>query len=378
MHPVLAYMETHRDQMLNDLKELVALESPSLEKAAVERVSRLLAQRFAAVGAQVDFLPLAERGEIVRLQWGDGLEAGQCLVLGHLDTVFGLGEIAKNPLRVEGSRLYGPGTSDMKGGVVLFLWALRCMADLGLRPRRRVVGLLTSDEELGSKASRAQIEAEARRSAVALIVEPAMPPQGALKTWRKGGAQYQLRVIGRPAHAGADPTKGVSAVEELAHHVLALQRLTDMSLGTTVNVGVVSGGSRSNVVAAEATAQIDVRFMSMAEWQRIDGLIAGLSPVLPGARLEVTGGLSRPPMVRSEATARLFAQAQSLAAELGFSLTEAGSGGGSDGNFTAHLGCPTLDGLGVCGDGLHTYDEYAEIDSLPQRGALLVRLLQEA
>jgi len=378
VNPILAYMQQHQQAMIDDLQEFVALESPSLDKAAVDRLSKVLAERFAGAGAVAEFLPRTHRGDLLRLEWGEGREAGQTLVLCHMDTVFGVGEIAKNPLRTENGRLYGPGTSDMKGGFTLLLWALRCMKELGLQPRRKVVGLLTSDEEIGSEASREAIEAEARRSAIALCAEPAMPPRGALKTWRKGTAGYHLYVTGKPAHAGADPTKGISAVEELAHHILALQKLTDMSVGTTVNVGVVKGGSRSNVVAAEAFADIDVRFMTMAEAHWVEEIIKGLRPVLPGAALRVEGGINRPPMVRNDATVALFQKAHTLAAELGFELEETGTGGASDGNFTSGAGCPTLDGLGVCGDGLHTFEEYALVDSLPQRAALLVRLLQEA
>ena len=378
MHKVMAWMEEHKQEIINDLKEIVEIESPSLDKAAVDRLSGYLEGLFKGAGARTEFLRRADRGDILRLEWGEGREEGQTLVLSHMDTVFAIGDIAKNPIRIEGGRLYGPGTSDMKAGYVLFLWALRCMQELGLEPRRKVVGLLTSDEEVGSEASREVIEAEARRSAVALVTEPAMPPTGALKTWRKGTADYHLYVTGKPAHAGADPTKGISAVEELAHQILKLQKLTDMAVGTTVNVGVISGGSRSNVVAAEAHAHIDVRFMTMAEAERIDGIIMGLAPVVPGAKLRIEGGINRPPMVRNEATVALFEQARALAAELGFTVGEAGTGGGSDGNFTSGVGCPTIDGLGAVGDGLHTFEEYVEVESLPQRAALMVRMLQEA
>jgi glutamate carboxypeptidase len=371
-------MEQHKEQIIEDLKSFVSLESPSTDKAAVDRLSRSLAVKYAEAGALTQFLPRQERGDLLRLEWGAAKEAGQTLVLCHMDTVFNVGEIAKNPLRIENGRLYGPGTSDMKAGFTLLLWALRAMKDLGLQPRRKVVGLLTSDEEVGSQASRSAIEEEARRSAIALVAEPAMPPVGALKTWRKGTADYRITITGKAAHAGADPTKGISAAEELAHHILALQKLTDMSVGTTVNVGVISGGSRANVVAAEAHAEVDVRFMTIEEAYRIDAIIKGLKPVLPGAQVTVEGGINRPPMVRNDATIELFGKAKSLAAELGFAVEEMGTGGGSDGNFTSGAGCPTLDGLGACGDGLHTFDEYVEVDSLPQRAALLVRLLQEA
>jgi glutamate carboxypeptidase len=378
VHPVLAYMEQHKQEIIDDLKEFVSLESPSNDKAAVDRLSRVLAERFAVVGASTEFLPRQDRGDLLRMVWGEGQEPGQTMVLCHMDTVFGVGEIAKNPLRIENGRLYGPGTSDMKAGFTLLLWALRCMKELGLQPKRKVLALLTSDEEIGSHAAREVIEEEARRSAIALIAEPAMPPKGALKTWRKGTADYHIYITGKPAHSGADPTKGISAVEELAHHILTLQKLTDMSVGTIVNVGVIKGGSRSNIVAPDAEAHIDVRFMSMEEAQRIDGIMKGLKPVVPGAVLRVEGGINRPPMVRTDATVALFQKAQALAAELGFTVDEMGTGGASDGNFTSGVGCPTIDGLGACGDGLHTFEEYVVVDSLPERAALLVRLLQEA
>ena len=377
MDPILAFMQRHSHQMVEDLKTFVSLESPSTDKAAVDRLGRYLAGLFAELGAKTEFIPRAERGDLLRAEYGPGREEGQTLVLCHMDTVFNVGDIAKNPLRIDSGRLYGPGTSDMKAGFTILLWALRALKALGLTPRRTVVGLLTSDEEVGSEASRAVIEAEARRSAIALVAEPAMPPKGALKTWRKGTADYRLIVTGKPAHAGADPTKGVSAVEELAHQILTLQKLTDLSVGTTVNVGVISGGTRTNVVPAEATASIDVRFMTMEEAYRIDGIIRGLKPVNPAAQLRVEGGINRPPMVRNEATVALFEKARGIAAELGFELEEAGTGGGSDGNFTSGAGCPTLDGLGACGDGLHTFEEYIEVDSLPQRAALMARLLLE-
>lgn len=378
MHKILSYMEQHRDEIIADIKQVVSLESPSLDKAAVDRLGRYLAQRFQETGASVEVLPRADRGDILHLEWGSGREHGQTLVLSHMDTVFAEGDIVRNPLRIEDGRLYGPGVSDMKGGIVLFLWALRCLHDLKLTPRRKVVALITSDEEVGSHASREAIESEARRSAVALVTEPAMPPTGALKTWRKGTADYTVTVKGKPAHAGADPTKGISAIEELAHQTLILQKLTDMAVGTTVNVGIIQGGTRTNVVAEEATARVDVRFMRMEEAYRIDSIIRGLTPVLPGAKITVSGGINRPPMVRNEATVSLFHKAQELAREIGFELEEAGTGGGSDGNFTSGVGCPTIDGLGACGDGLHTFSEYIETESLTQRAALMVRLLQEA
>lgn len=378
MHPIMAYMEERKGQIVEDLKRAVEVESPSLDKQAVDRVGDHLAGLFAEAGARVERLPRTDRGDILRLEWGEGREPGQTLVLCHRDTVFAVGDIAKNPLRIENGRLYGPGTCDMKGGIILFLWALRCMRDLGAKPRRKVVALITSDEELGSRAAREVIEAEARRSAVALVPESPLGPTGALKTWRKGTARYVITAHGKAAHSGVDPTKGISAIEEVAHHVLTLQRMTNMAVGTTVNVGVVHGGSRPNVVAESCSIDVDVRFKTMEEANRVDGIIRGLQPVLPGARLTVEGGINRPPMERNEATVALFQKAQDLARDLGFAIDEAGTGGGSDGNFTSAVGCPTLDGLGAAGEGLHTLGEYVLVDRLPERAALMTRLLQEA
>ncbi|HEY8346053.1 MAG TPA: M20 family metallopeptidase [Symbiobacteriaceae bacterium] len=377
MHPVLAFMLEHQQAMIQDLEAVVRIESPSGDKAAVDRLGGHLARLFEETGAAVEVLPRAERGDILRISFGQGREPGQTLVLCHMDTVFAVGDIARNPVRIEDGRLYGPGVCDMKAGIIFLLWAFRCMKQLGLRPRRDVVALLTSDEEVGSDASRDLIEAEARRSAVALVLE-APTATGALKTWRKGMAVYRVLAYGKAAHAGVDPTKGINAIVELAHQILAIQNLADPEAGTTVTIGVVQGGTRPNVVPAEAWVDVDVRYMSMEEAHRVDQAIRALQPVLPGAVLRVEGGIKHPPMVRGEATGALFRLAQSLAAELGFAVEEAGTGGVSDGNFAAAAGCPTLDGLGACGDGLHTLHEYVEVDSLPRRAALLVRLLQEA
>lgn len=374
MHPVLAYLQEHRDAMVADLQQVVLLESPSLDKPLVDELATHFAQAFAEVGAEVERLPLADRGDVLRLAYGPG--EGQSLVLCHMDTVFAAGDLARNPLRLEDGRLYGPGACDMKGGIVIFLWALRCMKALGLQPRRRVVGLITSDEEIGSAASRTLIEEEARRSSVCLVMEPSMP-SGALKTWRKGSGHYTVTIKGRPAHAGADPGKGINAAIEAAHQMLRIDALNDPAKGTSVVVGTVHGGTKSNVVPDECVMQIDNRFMDLAEGVRVRDAMRSLTPVLPGAEIEVVGDVRRAPLVRNDATVALFAEAQRLWAELNLgSLTEGGTGGVSDGNLASGVGCPTLDGLGAKGDGIHTYSEYVEVDSLPERAALLVRLLQ--
>lgn len=370
MHPILKYLLEHQSEMVADLAAVVKHESPSLDKGALDGLADRLAERFARVGATSERLPVPERGDHLRIRYGSG--DGQVLVLMHRDTVFDIGDIARNPWREAGGRIYGPGVWDMKAGIVCFLWALAALRAAGWAPQRTVVGLVTSDEEIGSHTSRRLIEAEAARSAAALVLEPAMP-DGAVKVWRKGTGEYTLKVIGRPAHAGADPRAGISATVELAHQILALNALNDYEQGTTVNVGVIGGGSKTNVVAAAAEARVDVRIMTLAEAERVDAAIRALQPVLPGARLEVTGGLNRPPLER-KAAEPLLPVARAAAAELGLALKEGGTGGGSDGNFTAAF-CPTLDGLGPTGHGMHTFEEYVNADTLPQRAALLALLL---
>jgi glutamate carboxypeptidase len=256
----------------------------------------------------------------------------------------------------------------MKAGIALMWMSLRALKE------RPVTLLLTSDEEVGSNSSRALIEAEANQCGAVLVLEPSLPG-GALKTSRKGVGRFTVKAIGRSAHAGIEPEMGVNAIEELSRQIIKLQRMTDLSRGTTVTVGVVKGGTRSNVVPAEAAAEIDVRVASLDEAERVIKMIQALSPELPGARLEIHGGLSRPPMERTSETVRLFKAAQEISAELAIDLKEGSTGGASDGNFTAALGIPTLDGLGAIGGGAHSVDEWVDIESLPQRAALLAGLI---
>ena len=321
------------------LTERVEWESPSDDKPAGDRLARFVAARLEALGAVIEILPQAAAGDHVRARWGQG--KGGTLLLCHMDTVWDVGTLARRPVRVEEGRLYGPGALDMKGGICNALWAIRALQELDLLPARRITLLLTSDEETGSRTSRAVLEAEAQYHDRVLVLEPAQPPNAALKTWRKGTGAYRVTVTGQAAHAGVDHAKGINAIEELAHQILVLQGLTDYEAGTTVNVGVVGGGSRSNVVPQEAWAGVDVRVMDEVQAGRLDARIRGLRPHLEGATLEISGGIGRPPMVRTPAVAALYEQAAALAADMGFEVAEAGSGGGSDGNFTAALGIPT-------------------------------------
>jgi glutamate carboxypeptidase len=296
------------------------------------------------------------------------------LLICHLDTVWPVGTLADRPWRVEGTRAFGPGCLDDKASAVIVLTALTGLRDLGLAPSRPVTILFNSDEEVGSDTSRSVIEAQAARAEVVFCVEPATP-DGCLKVWRKGTARYAVTALGRAAHAGANHEKGINAVEELAHQVLRLQGMTDYAVGTTVNVGWVRGGTRTNVVPDRARARVDVRVRTAAQGKRIVAAFEGLQPVLPGARLTVNGGLSRPPMEASPVTLQPFRRAQEIAADLALTLTAGGSGGASDGNFTAAVGVPTLDGLGAVGDGAHSSQEYVLIPSLSERAALMAALL---
>lgn len=372
-----SYARQQRLRMLAMLGKLVKLESPSTDKAAVDRLSTHLAREWSGLGARVRLLKQRHAGNHLRAEifHGRGRPEGQILVLGHLDTVYERGTLARMPFRIVGRRALGPGTLDMKSGLVIALAAARALRGLGLRPRRRIVFLFTSDEEIGSSTSRRSIEMEARRSDAVLVVEPAAGLEGALKTARKGVGEMEVRVRGRAAHSGLDFEKGVSATVELARQVLEIEKFTDVRRGVTVNVGVISGGTRSNIVAAEARALVDLRIARASQAKPLEQKFHRLKPFHPGARIEVRGGVGRPPMERSAGVVRLFRHAQTIGEVLGLELAEASVGGGSDGNFTAALGVPTLDGLGGVGEGAHSPGEYVLINSLPERAALLASLL---
>jgi glutamate carboxypeptidase len=355
--------------MLQALKRLVESESPSLEKRLCDRCADEVGSLFLErTGATPIRHRRAERGDHLEFRIGEG--ASYILLLLHHDTVWSEGTISRLPFAVEGDRVTGPGTYDMKAGIVEAAFALQ-----GAQAHRPVRVLSTSDEEVSSTTSRELIEDLARGAAAVLVLEPAASG-GAIKTARKGVAEFKLKIRGRAAHAGVEPEKGISAVEELARQVLQLRSLASLGKGTTINVGVISGGTRPNVVAAEAEALVDVRIASKPEAERVIAAILGLQPQLKGAQLEVEGGLDRPPLERTEGVVRLAQTAQRLALQLGFELKEASTGGGSDGNFTAALGIPTLDGLGPDGGGAHADSEHFLVSSWLRRTALLRRLLE--
>jgi glutamate carboxypeptidase len=372
---LLAALRKRQGEMMRLLAQFVRAESPSDVKPALDRFGRLVAARWQRLGACVQVLRQPQRGNHLRVVWPKQTSRGrQILVLGHLDTVYGLGTLPDMPYRLARGRAFGPGVFDMKGGLVIALFAADALAREGWRPRRRVVFLWTSDEEIGSGTSRALIEREARRSAVVLVLEPASGLDGRLKTERKGVGTAELMVTGRAAHAGINPEQGVNAVHELALQITRLSRLNDSRRGITVNPTVVEGGTRSNVIPASARAILDLRARRSADMPAVERKLHALQPILPGARIEVRGGFSRPPLER-RASAALFAHARELARALRLSLEEASTGGGSDGSFTAALGVPTLDGLGAVGEGAHGANENVLVKALPERAALVASLL---
>lgn len=370
----------HRQQpaMLDRLAELVNYESPSLDKAHLDQLATYLASQFQAAGTTVAQLAHPAGGNHLRATFSPPATAANApaLILCHYDTVWPVGTVASRPFTIRDGRAYGPGVYDMKASLVLAEFALRAVSELQLALPRPVTLLFTSDEEIGSPTSRALIEDQARHAAYVLVLEPPVEG-GALKTARKGIGHYTVEISGRAAHAGVEPERGISAVTEMAHQVLALAALGNPPTGTTVNVGIASGGTRANVVAAQARLEIDVRAWSNAEANRVDTAIQALQPHLAGASLQISGGFNRPPMERTPAITALFQRARSIGATLGMNLQEGSTGGGSDGNFTAAIGTPTLDGLGTPGMGAHADHEQIELAALPQRAALLVALLHE-
>ena len=362
-----------RKWLLERIRTLVCAESPSTDKVAVDRCGALLEAMLREEGARVTRLSQTVRGDHLTAEFTGGPRT--VLLLGHFDTVWDVGQIERMPLREQDGRLHGPGVFDMKASIVVALAAARRLGQAAPFSSPRVVMLWTTDEEIGSGTSRAHIEALARESDAVLVLEPSLPG-GAAKTRRKGCGEFELTFRGVSAHAGIDPGKGVSAIHELAHQVVALEQLRNLGEGVSVNVGVVSGGTRGNVVAEEARATVDVRVQTMADAARVEEVIRALRPVNPGVRMEVRGGVGRPPLERTEGVARLYHQAKEVAAELGVELDEGGTGGGSDGNFTAALGVPTLDGLGPQGDGAHALHEHVVIDDLQWRVAFLAALMR--
>ena len=354
--------------MVEQVREMVVRESPTHDKPACDALCAYLAG-IRALGGQVKVHRQANAGNHLQVDFAGHAARQPVLLLGHYDTVYDLGTLESMPWREEKGRLYGPGVFDMKSGIAQIMFALRALREVRGGLPRPVNVLLVSDEEEGSDSSRAITEKLAAQCAAVLVCEPA-GPGGALKTARKGVGSFTIKVTGQASHSGLDFEKGQSAILELAHQIQAVSRLTDLKRGITLNVGVIRGGTRTNVVAAEAVAEVDLRIARKSDGPIMERKIRWLRPVNKKCKLEIEGGINRPPLERTKQVAALFQPAQKIAAELGFALDEIAVGGGSDGNFTAGIGIPTLDGLGAVGDGAHAPHESVVAAELPRRAAL--------
>jgi glutamate carboxypeptidase len=375
MRALLAGARRKEPALLDLVKKLVCAESPSDDKAAVDACVALAAAHAKELGGKVKLHRQRTFGDVLEARFGPKSKTaagGRILLLGHLDTVWPLGTLKTMPCRLGDGRLWGPGTLDMKAGATMALTAIEMISEAGLL-EREIVLLLNSDEEVGSPVSRPITEKLAAECSAVLVLEPA---QGlAYKTARKGTGNWRIDVTGVAAHAGVDFEKGASAILELARVVEKVSGWTDLKRGLTVSVGVVGGGNKTNVIAAEAWAEVDVRIARKADGPRMERRFAGLKPVDKRCSLAVAGGINRPPMERTRGTVRLYRQAQALAAELGFALDEAATGGASDGNLTSALGIPTLDGMGAVGEGAHAPHESILVEHLASRTALLAGML---
>jgi glutamate carboxypeptidase len=369
--------------MLEQLEALVSIESPSEDKAAVDRVSRMVAHWFESLGGKTfwhrqkqfgDLLEVRFRAMARRSSGNAGGRSKPILLLGHLDTVWPMGTLAKMPFRIAKGKAFGPGVYDMKAGVLMALHAVGMLLERQTLTAPVVV-LLNSDEEVGSPVSRAVTEKIAQECSAVFVLEPAQGPEGAYKTARKGVGDYSIHVQGVAAHSGVDFEKGHSAVLELARLIEKISRFTDLKTGLTVNPGTIQGGTRTNVIAAQAQAEVDVRIARMCDAARVERLFRGLRATDRACTLTITGGMNRPPMERSRGTVALFQQAKGFAHAMGIALEEASTGGGSDGNFTAALGIPTLDGMGAVGEGAHAIHESIVLSELAQRTALLAAMI---
>lgn len=374
----LGYFESRLDALVQTIRSFVEIESPSDNKQAADRMGAFLAGTFEAIGGHAHIHRADNYGDNLQIDFRGDEKLKPILLLGHFDTVYPLGTLAKMPCRLEGDRLHGPGVLDMKSGSALMLYAIEALkAWHGALPRPVTV-FLVSDEEVGSESSRKITEELARKSAAVLVLEPAAGLAGAVKTARKGVGDYTVTVHGVAAHAGLDPGRGHSAIVELARQITAISKFNNVKQGLSVNPGVIRGGTRTNVVAAEATVEVDVRIKNAKQAAGLDRKMRALKPFDKRCRLTIDGGINRMPMERSAGVAALYKKAQEIAKQVDWKLGEAAVGGGSDGNFTAGIGIPTLDGLGGVGEGAHAVHEYILIPELPRRALLLAGMIESA
>jgi glutamate carboxypeptidase len=372
---VLRWLTARQSEMVASVREMVLRESPTQNKQACDELCSYLAGQFECLGGRVRIHRQRSAGNHLQVIFPGAKGRRPVLLLGHFDTVYDVGTLQKMPWREAKGRLYGPGVFDMKSGIAQMMFALWAAREVRGGLPRPVTVLLVSDEEGGSESSRALTEKIARQCAAVLVCEPS-GPAGALKTARKGVGSFLMKITGQAAHAGLDFEKGQSAILELAHQIHAISRLTDLKRGVTLNVGVVRGGTRTNVIAAEAVAEVDLRIAKKADGAVMERKVRGLRPANPKCRIEIDGGINRPPMERTKQVVALYELARKIARELGFSLAEIAVGGGSDGNFTGGIGIPTLDGLGAVGEGAHAPHESIVAAELPRRAALLAGLIE--
>ena len=376
----LRYFEQERGRIVATIFELVEIESPSDDKQSVDRIAAFLAQKFEAHGGKTRLHRSADFGDSLQIDFASpsAAAAGRkpVLLLGHYDTVYPMGTLAKMPCKLENEKLRGPGVLDMKSGIALMLHSIEALKKWHKALPRPITVFLVSDEEIGSRSSRKITEALAKNSAGVLVLEPAAGLRGAVKTARKGVGEYTLRVKGVASHAGLDPGKGHSAIVELARQIGVIAKFNNLRQGVSVNPGVISGGTRTNVVAAEASVAIDVRIQTAKQAAGLDRKLRSLKPFDKKCSLGLTGGINRLPMERTAGVAALYEKARQIASRLNWKLEEAAVGGGSDGNFTAALGIPTLDGMGGVGEGAHAVHEYIDIGELPRRALLLAGMIE--
>ena len=373
----LRYFEERRDAILETTRQLVEVESPSDNKTAVDRLGSLLAGRFEKLGGHSKFHKVQDFGNHLQVDFPGRRGGKPVLLLGHFDTVYPLGTLANMPCKIADGKLTGPGVLDMKSGIAMMLHSIQALRDWHSDALPRPVTiLLVTDEEIGSDSSRRITESLARNSSAVLVLEPSFGLKGAVKTARKGVGEYVIEITGVAAHSGLDFEKGENAILELARQVLEIPKLIDKKRGLTLNVGLIKGGTRVNVIPDSASAIVDVRVTSMKDAAQIEKKLRALKPFNKKCKIAIKGGVNRPPMERNQGVSALFDQASAIAKQLGWKLEEAAVGGGSDGNFTAGLGIPTLDGMGGVGDGAHATHEFILTDELPRRTAWLAQMIK--
>ena len=370
----LVHARSRQEQLLSDLKAMVEMESPSSDKAALDHLAEFLASRLEHLGGHAQIHSAAGGGNHVQADFPGVTDNKPVLLLGHIDTVWDIGTLKQMPFRISNGRVWGPGVLDMKAGIAIALHAMALLRE-HQNPHPPVRMLFVSDEETGSHVSRAITQKLALESQAVLVLEPGQGLDGAVKTSRKGVGVYEIKVTGEAAHAGVDPGQGASAIHELAHQIQTISTFTDLQRGMNVNVGLIRGGTRSNVIAADAWAEVDVRVKTAADGKEIEHKMKSLRPRDSRCKLEVIGQINRPPMERTEKGIALYRKAAQVAQSLGFKVDEQSTGGGSDGNFTAALGVPTLDGLGAVGEGAHATNESILLDQIAPRTALVAGLI---